>query len=227
MKTQPMKTQSVLNRLPRQATFVLLMALAATSFANAEKAALRVPLTPTEAVNLGLDPAHDGTLFRVIHNSDGPVSKGATLSYSVSAREQRGVNNEVFLQDTNDGRWCDLGSSGFFADIALNLPSASVLTSMRIWGFDQSSSDLTVSLIERCTPNNQAGSVFTSVISERTSIGNAGNFSQVIPIASNNTIDNDACTYTLRTRYSTPGDGLFCAGSSLRLQKIRFSYSPP
>ena len=228
MKTQPMKTQSVLNRLPRQATFVLLMALAlaTTNFANAEKAALRVPLTPTEAVNLGLDPAHDGTLFRVIHNSDGPVSKGATLSYSVSAREQRGVNNEVFLQDTNDGRWCDLASSGSFADIALNLPSASVLTSMRIWGFDQSSSDLTVSLIERCTPNNQAGNVFTSVISERTSIGNAGNFSQVIPIATNNTIDNDACTYTLRTRYSTPGDGLFCAGSSLRLQKIRFSYAP-
>ena len=233
MKTQPMKTQSVLNHLPRQAPFVLLLALAVatTSLANAEKTTLRVPLTPTEAFNLGLDPAHDGTLFRVIQNSDGPVSnsvsKGVTLNYSISAREQRGASSEVFLQDTADGRWCEVSSGNAFADIAVNLPSAAVLTSMRIWGLDQSvSNDLTVSLIERCTPNNQAGNVFTSVISERTSTGSAGNFSQVTAIGSNNTIDNDACTYTLRTRYSTPGEQNFCAGSSLRLQKIRFSYAP-
>ena len=44
MKTQPMKTQSVLNRLPRQAPFVLLLALAVatTSLANTEKTTLRV-----------------------------------------------------------------------------------------------------------------------------------------------------------------------------------------
>ena len=209
---------------------VLLMALAFGSYAscvNAENGSARVPLTPTEALNLGLDPGHDGMLFRVIQNSDGPVSKGATLSYSISAREQRGATNDVFLRDTADGRWCEVGSSNAFADIALNLPSGAVLTSMRIWGLDQSvNDDLTVSLIERCTPNNQAGGVFTSVISERTSNGSAGNFTQVTAIASNNTIDNDACTYTLRTRYSTPGEANFCAGSILRLQKIRFSYSP-
>ena len=211
-------------------TTPLLLALifaAHAGCASAESSSVRVPLTPTEAANLGLDPGHDGTLFRIIQNANAVPSKGISLSYSISAREQRGASNEVFLQDTADGRWCEVGSSNAFADIAVNLPSASVLTSMRIWGLDQSvANDLTVSLIERCTPNNQAGSVITSVISERTSSGSAGNFSQVTAIASNNTIDNDACTYTLRTRYSTPGETNFCAGSLLRLQKIRFSYSP-
>jgi|GEM_PF-1360586 len=229
-----MKKHFLLTRLSKHANFsLLLMAMALGTYSScvsAEKAPLRVPLTPTEALNLGLDPGHDGMLFRVIQNSDGPISssisKGQTLNYSVSAKEQRGVNSEVFLQDTADGRWCAVGSTGFFADIALNLPSASALTSMRIWGFDVSSSDLTVSLIERCTPNNQAGGVITSVIVGLTSAGNAGNFSQIIPIVANNTIDNDACTYTLRTRFSTPGDGFVCAGTSLRLQKIRFSYAP-
>ena len=221
-----MKTFSALNNMPKLIPLTLALTMCAVS-ANAENAIVRVPLTPTEAHNLGLDPGHDGTLFRVLQNTDGSVSKGATLSYTVSAREQRGASNEVFLQDTADGRWCEVGSSNAFADIALNLPSAAVLTSMRIWGFDQSTTnDLTVSLIERCTPNNQAGGVITSVISERTSSGNAGNFSQVTAIASNNTIDNDACAYTLRTRYSTPGEPNFCAGSILRLQKIRFSYQP-
>ena len=225
-----MKTVSALNGLRTQLPVSLMMALALgiyTGSVHAEKAGVRVPLTPTEALNLGLDPGHDGTLFRVIQNADAPVINGATLSYSVNAKEQRGASNEVFLQDTAEGRWCEVGSSNAFADIALNLPTAAVLTSMRIWGFDQSATnDLTVSLIERCTPNNQAGSVITSVISERTSTGSAGNFSQVTAIASNNTIDNDACSYTLRTRYSTPGEPNFCAGSLLRLQKIRFSYQP-
>ena len=160
-----MKTVSALNALRTQLPITLIMALALgiyTGGVYAEKAGVRVPLTPNEALNLGLDPGHDGTLFRVIQNADAPVINGATLSYSVNAKEQRGASNEVFLQDTADGRWCEVGSSNAFADIALNLPTAAVLTSMRIWGFDQSATnDLTVSLIERCTPNNQAGSVIT------------------------------------------------------------------
>ncbi len=230
MKTQISSTR--FSKQTRRSILLVALALAAyTGCVSAENTTSRVPLTPTEALNLGLDPGHDGLLFRVIQNSDDPinksVSKGATLSYSISAREQRGASNDVFLQDTADGRWCEVGSGNAFADIAVNLPSAAVITSMRIWGYDQSvNDDLTISLIERCTPNNQSGSVFTSVISQRTSTGSAGNFSQVTAIASNNTIDNDACTYTLRTRYSTPGEANFCAGSILRLQKIRFSYAP-
>lgn len=225
-----MKTSNSMIRLPKQTHTILTVALALciyTGSVSAEKAVLRVPLTPTEALNLGLDPGHDGALFRVVQNTEGGVSKGLTQSYSISAREQRGASNGVLLRDTADGRWCETTSSNAFADIAVNLPSAAVLTSMRIWGLDQSNTDdLTVSLIERCTPNNQAGSVFTSVISERTSSGSAGNFSLVTGIAANNTIDNDACSYTLRTRYSTPLGQDFCAGSLLRLQKIRFSYQP-
>lgn len=208
-----------------------LAAAAITLFnsAYAETSALRVPLTATQAHDLGLDPAHDGMLFRVLQLPSTPAqSLGTPQNYSISAREQRGASSEVFLQDTADGRWCESGSGNAFADIALNLPSASVVSAMRIWGFDQSASNnLTTSLIERCTPNNQSGSVITSVIAQLSSTTNAGNFFEAMSIASNNTIDNDACSYTLRTRYSTPGEANFCAGSTLRLQKIRLVYSPP
>lgn len=189
--------------------------------------ATRIPLTPSEAANLGLDPGHDGQLFRALEDSRPTIAKGTDVSFTVSAREQRGASSEVFLQDSSDGRWCEIGSTNAFADIALNLPSGAVLSSMRIWGFDDNASNnLTTSLIERCTPNNQAGNVITTVISERTSTGIGGNFSQVIPVATNNTIDNDACSYTLRTRYSTPGETNPCAGSNLRLQKVRLTYTP-
>ncbi len=225
-----MNTHIFSTRISKQTRYsFLLIALAFsayTSCANAESTALRVPLTPTEASNLGLDPGHDGALFRVLQTNDGPVSKGATINYAISAREQRGASSDVFLQETADGRWCEIGSGNAFADIAVNLPSGAVLSNMRIWGYDASvSNDLTVSLIERCTPNSQSGGVFTSVIKELSSSGNAGNFTEIGLTVSNNSIDNDACTYTLRTRYSTPGETNFCAGSNLRLQKIRFSYS--
>lgn len=214
--------------------FPICLALAAAmitlcSSAYAEQSTLRVPLTPTEAHDLGLDPGHDGALFRVLQLPSTPTPNlGTPQNYSISAREQRGASSEVFLQDTADGRWCEAGSGNAFADITLNLPSASVVSAMRIWGFDQSASnDLTTSLIERCTPNNQSGSVITSVIAQLSSSANAGNFFEAMTIASNNTIDNDACSYTLRTRYSTPGETNFCAGNTLRLQKIRLVYSPP
>ncbi len=225
-----MNTHIFSTRISKQTRYsFLLMALAFgayTSSASAESTPLRVPLTPTEALNLGLDPGHDGELFRVIQSGDGPVSKGSSINYAISAREQRGASSDVLLQETADGRWCQIGSGNAFADIAVNLPSGAVLSNMRIWGYDLSvSNDLTVSLIERCTPNTQSGGVFTSVVKDLTSSGNAGNFTQIGLIVSNNTIDNDACTYTLRTRYSTPGETNFCAGSNLRLQKIRFTYS--
>ncbi len=193
-----------------------------------------VPLTPTEAANLGLDINHNGVLLRntVFDTvSPGLLAKeiaGTTQSVTFSAREQRGASNDVFLNETADGRWCELGSGNAFADIALNLQSDALITSMRIWGYDESdSNNMTVSLIERCTPNNTSGSVITSVIAEITPAANSGNFTQVTAIGANNSVDNDACSYTLRTRYSTPGNINFCAGNTLRLQKVRFGINPP
>lgn len=193
-----------------------------------------VPLTPTEAANLGLDINHDGLLLR--NTAFGTVSQellakeiaGTTQSVTFSAREQRGASNDVFLNETADGRWCELGSGNAFGDIALNLQSDALITSIRIWGYDESdSNNMTVSLIERCTPNNTSGSVITSVIAEITPPANSGNFTQVTAIGANNTVDNDACSYTLRTRYSTPGNINFCAGNTLRLQKVRLGINPP
>lgn len=210
-------------------TFITL--LLAASLSAGDPGTL-IPLTPTEAAALGLDAA-DGMMYRNIAVYPGVESapaknvNGTTQSLTLSAREQRGGGSDAFLNETADGRWCESGSTNAFGDIVLQLPHGNLVTSMRIWGLDASANNLTVSLIERCTPNNTSGSVFTSVISEITSTGNSGNFSLVTAIGANNTIDNDACSYTLRTRYSTPGDASICAGSPLRLQKIRMGYEAP
>jgi len=207
----------------------LLTLLLAAGFAAGNPGAL-VPMTPDEAANLGLD-SREGPMFRNIDvgalapDAEEKIVQGLTRSFTLSARGQRGASNEVYFNDTADGRWCEVGSGNAFGDIVLQLDDDTTVTSMRIWGFDTSdTNNLTVSLIERCTPNNVAGGVITSVIAELTSSGSAGNFSQVTAIGSNNSIDTDACSYTLRTRYSTPGNVNFCAGSVLRLQKIRMGY---
>ncbi|MDZ4812069.1 MAG: hypothetical protein SGI99_05555 [Pseudomonadota bacterium] len=206
--------------------------LIAVTLGAGEPGAL-VPLTPIEAANLGLDSSYDGMMYRTLDAGaaiDSPHAEqieGMTQSLTLSPRDQRGASNEVFFNDTADGRWCELGSSNAFGDIVLMLPHGTTVTSMRIWGFDtNATNNMTVSLIERCTPNNVAGSVFTSVIAEITASANSGNFSQVTAIGANNSIDTDACSYTLRTRYSTPGEINFCAGNTLRLQKIRMGFTP-
>ncbi len=210
---------------------IITLLIAATLGAG-EPGAL-VPLTPMEAANLGLDSSYDGMMYRTLDadatmdSSHSKQIEGTTQSLSLSPRDQRGASNEVFFNDTADGRWCELGSSNAFGDMVLMLPHGTAVTSMRIWGFDtNAANNMTVSLIERCTPNNVAGSVITSVIAEITAPANSGNFSQVTAIGANNSIDTDACSYTLRTRYSTPGEINFCAGSTLRLQKIRMGFTP-
>ena len=210
-------------------TFLAL--LLATSLSAGDTGTL-VPLTPAEAEAVGLDAA-DGSMYRniaVYPDVEFVPAKqinGTTQSLTLSAREQRGGGSDAFLNETADGRWCESGSTNAFGDIMMQLPHGNLVTSMRIWGLDASASNLTVSLIERCTPNNTSGSVFTSIIASLTSTGNSGNFSLVTAIGANNSIDNDACSYTLRTRYSTPGDPNICAGSPLRLQKIRMGYEAP
>ena len=93
-----MKTQISSPRFSKQTRrSILLVALALAAYTgcvSAENTTSRVPLTPTEALNLGLDPGHDGLLFRVIQNSSGPVSKGSSINYAISPREQRGAADE-------------------------------------------------------------------------------------------------------------------------------------
>jgi hypothetical protein len=197
------------------------------SGAQAETGPVRVPLTLLEAQDLGLDHRDNGFLYKVLQPENAPIIEGSPAPFfSFSPEEQRGVSSDVLLQSTDGGRWCESGSGAAFADIALNLPSGVEISVMRTWGFDQSASDdLTVSLIERCTPSNSAGGVVTSVISSLSSSGSQGNFSNSAAIGANNIIANDTCSYTLRTRYSTPGEASPCAGSNLRLQKVRLLYS--
>jgi hypothetical protein len=210
----------------------LITFLAAATLSAADPAGM-LSMNAVQASHLGLDLAA-GPVYRNIDigsDVDSVYAKhieGTTQSITLSAFEQRPANSTAFLNQTADGRWCESGSTSAFADIQLQLPDDSTVTSMRVWGFDTSAAEnMTVSLIERCTPNNVAGGVITSVIAEITPSQSSGNFSQVTAIGANNSIDTDACSYTLRTRYSTPGSQNFCAGSTLRLQKIRLGYTPP
>src|SRR5688572_3840873 len=150
----------------------LLTLLMAATFSAADPASMTA-LTPVQAANLGLDASFDGRMYRNTGIDDHALQakqvEGTTQSLTISAREQRPASSDAFLNETADGRWCESGSTNAFADIQMLLPDDSTVTSMRIWGYDMSAGEnMTVSLIERCTPNNTSGGVITSVIAEIT-----------------------------------------------------------
>ncbi|MEO8671620.1 MAG: hypothetical protein ABI411_09930 [Tahibacter sp.] len=188
-------------------------------------------LSPIEALDLGLGNS-DGPVWRLGEPSHGDagdtVNQIAATDYtSYSAFEMRGISSQAYFDRTAGGVWCDVASDDGFGDIVVNdLPKNATVQAMRIWGLDaDTNDDLTVSLIRRCFPTETSGGVITTVISELTSSGSSGNFSEAV-ILPTTTIDNNSCSYTLRTRFSTPGSGIACADSNLRLQKVRLQWIP-
>ena len=206
---------------------ITFLSIAAAAALSAGSHPTHVPLTAKEAAAIGLNAENDGTMFRVtdIFQKTGNEKIGVANSLTIPAQELRPAMNETFLQETAGGRWCTSGSTSSFADVSVQLPDDAVMGAMRIWGFNTTANQgLSTTLIARCTPNNVAGDVFTSVIASITQSGNVGNFSQVTAIGINNVIDNDACSYTIRTRFSAENSGIACGGSGLRLQKIRIDF---
>lgn len=212
----------------------LLLSLALAAAFGVSAATPERPLTTTEAANLGLDP-NDATLTRIGEPSHGDVDPspdqalGGTQFASYSAFRLRGATNEAYLDETAGGRWCFGGSTNPFGDMALvDLPHGATVQLMRVWGHDvDTNDDLTVSLIRRCFPTETDGNPITTVIAELTPQITAGNFSLSASIPGGLLVDNNSCSYTVRTRFSTPGSPEFCAGSNLRLQKVRFQIVPP
>jgi len=206
----------------------LLSLIAVTAALASPHSQDRVPLTPSEAAAYGLTVGPQETVWR---NADlgnvgsQALDKGAVQLLSLSPFELRGSTSNTFLTMTAEGRYCASGSTGPFADMQLQLADGQRITSMRVWAFDNTaSSELTVSLIERCTPNVAPGNVITSVVAAITPALSNGNVSQITAIGANNVIDNDICTYTVRTRFGAVGNDPPCGGSGLRLQKVRFGY---
>ena len=85
---------------------------------------------------------------------------------------------------------------------------------------------MTTSLIERCLPAAGAGNVATTVLAEITPATSAGDFSQSSGFPADTKIDTQRCSYSLRTRFSSPGNGTFCVGTTLRMQKARIQWIP-
>jgi len=106
--------------------------------------------------------------------------------------------------------------SELFTDISLDLPDGATFNFVRIWGRDSNATeDMTFFLFERCLPGFSSGSITQTTLASIDSNTSAGNFSAIINISNDSiTIDNNACTYTLRTRFDV-------ADSSLRLYKVR------
>ena len=204
-----------------------LLSLLVVSAALAAPQDGRVPLTAAEAAHYGLSSSANESVWR---NADAgnivaDLPKGVTpTSLTLSARQLRSNSSDGFLDESADGRYCHGGSTSPFADMQLPVENGMRITGMRVFGFDNTlTSEMTVSLIERCTPNNAAGSFFTSIIAEITPLLSNGNFSLVTAIGANNVVDSDICTYTVRARLGQVGDDPPCGGVGVRLQKVRFS----
>lgn len=191
-------------------------------------------LDAASAARLGLDPMGDGLLLRNLGVGNDPRSepqpgeKGSPFRlHPLSPSELRGANASVRLVTVNDARYCAIGATTAFADMTVQLPDNAQISSVRVFGFDAlANDDMTISLVRRCTPPNAAGAVVTTVLSEITPVTSAGNFSQFQSINANGVVDNQSCSYVVRTRFSSPAGANLCAGTQLRLQKVRLSWIP-
>ncbi len=126
-----------------------------------------------------------------------------------------------FLYNTFAGMGDIFRSPGIdaFADILLELEDGSDFNFVRIWGYDNNASeDMAFFLFERCLPAFSGGPVTSTQLGTIDSSSASGNFSILINIAANNiTVDNTACTYSLRTRFDA-------TDASLRLYKVRAEF---
>lgn len=191
------------------------------------------PLSQSESYRLGLNPADDGLLLRNTalgsdtRSEDQAALKGSPFRLlALSPSEFRGSHSNIEMQTIDEGRFCAATATQPFADIAVYLPDAATISSIRVFGFDSNvNNDMTMALVRRCTPANFFGNVTTTVISEIIPATSAGNFTQFQSIGANNVVDNAACAYTMRVRFSSPGNPNPCVGTTLRVHKIRLSYT--
>ena len=212
-----------------QNVFFTALALAA---ATAHAAAPERPLAAFEATALGLD-AGDPHVTRIGEPTAGDIAyapeqvAGGTEFSTYSAFAMRASTGDTLFDETSAGRWCATGSGNPFGDIVVDLPDDARVQVLRVWGYDtDANDDLTVSLIRRCLPTETSGSVLTTVLAELTPEQTGGNFTTSTTLNPAAPIDNRSCSYTLRTRFSTPGTPTPCAGANLRLQKVRLQFVP-
>lgn len=143
------------------------------------------------------------------------VGGGITSYQSYMGVEARG-RESTFTYDSASGMGDIYRTGGdLFADILLELPNNNEFDFVRIWGYDSNAAeDMSFFLFERCLPAFAAGSIDTTTLGSVVSNTSGGDFSALINVPDGTFVDNESCTYTLRTRFDT-------SDNTLRLYKVR------
>lgn len=103
----------------------------------------------------------------------------------------------------------------------LNLPDGATLTQLEFWAYDVHPTEwLTFEVLETCQTPGSGISTTTSLGSAET-FGAIGTYYGATPLLGH-TVDNPACGYSVRVRFSQPETD--CVGASLQVQKIRVSF---
>ena len=173
---------------------------------------------PADLASMGFGPG--AIVYRSVRpgGAETPDEFGTTVSdYSVyNANQFHGLTSTYAYE-------CDVcageaihSTGNFFADKQVELPSGASLTSVRWWGYDDASQDLTFFLYKTCLPASGPGTQETTLIDSGGSSGTPGAFSGLIS-PTPETIDNEACSYYVRVQFgdSTP---------ALRFYKVRVEW---
>ena len=102
----------------------------------------------------------------------------------------------------------------------LNFPDGVALTQLEFWAYDVSTEWLTFEVLETCQAPGSGQSISTSLGSAET-FGAIGTYYGATPLGGH-TVDNVACEYSVRVRFSQPDTD--CVGPNLQVQKIRVSF---
>lgn len=100
------------------------------------------------------------------------------------------------------------------ASVQVHMPSGSSFKGVRWWGYDNNAADLQFYVIRTCLPVSGGGLPGSLVLATATSSGTPGDDSAFINIPGVETVDNQACTYWIRTVWNA-------SSTQLQLYKVR------
>ena len=101
-----------------------------------------------------------------------------------------------------------------FASVRLEMPSGSSFKAARWWGYDDNAADLEFLALKTCLPAFAAGPPATTVLETSGSSGTPGDVSGSMIIPGVETVDNEACTYSIHIVWNA-------SANTLRLYKVR------
>ena len=163
-----------------------------------------------------------------LDNADQNQAKGLAPSpafyTSVAGSEFRPRRDHGnFFVPTDAALACRPAANNSLAEAQIQFPDGASLEFLRIYAGDSSPQDLNVALIERCQPNLGPSNVLTTILGSVETSGTPGRLTQAIGFPANTTVDNSACTYSLRLQLGDTANA--CADSNMFLDKARVQWT--